>query len=326
MKPLLRMVLALGCSVVAWSATSAKAETAVESKVPAQTLGLTLTSDTVLSGEAEMKSSESQYRHVMMVHSSWDLSQFVPVGDTGSVTFGLGYNISHCFVQEPSGWEEDDFWKEYKRTHPDWDKLPIPKRMQSLVASMEFSRVLNDKWSLSTTVAAGSYVGNCGLLSDGWGVAVSSIGLYRWKENVTFAVGAAYDSLSHDYRFVPILGFDWQINEKWSAAIGFPSTSVTYKLNRRFTLSWEASGSGGTYCVKEDPAPGIAPRSLANSKLETLEIRVGSRITWKINDRFSVNAASGLMLYREFKYIDRNYKLKSHNASSFLSVGGSVSF
>lgn len=309
-------------SAVGARAADAAVETAPESKK----FGLILATDTVLSGEAEMKTNESQYRHVMMVHSSWGLSQSLPVGQAGLLTLGLGYNISHAFVQEPSGWEDDDFWKEYKRTHPDWDKLPIPKKLQSLAFSVDYAQTLTERWTLTNNVSAGSYVGNCGLLSNGWGVTVSSIGQYKCRDNVTVAIGAVYDSLSHDYRFVPVLGFDWQINQKWAAAIGFPSTSVSYAINRKLTTVIEATGSGGTYRVQEDPAPGLSPRSLANSKLETLEVRLGNRIIWKINDTFSVNAASGLMLYREFKYIDRDYKLKSHSASSFISVGGSISF
>jgi len=289
-------------------------------------IGLTFSNEVIASSDTTLKADDSKYRHVTFVHSNWNLSQALSINQTSTLTFGLAYDLSAHQVSEPAGWEDDDFWKEYKRTHPDWNRVPLPKQLQSLTASVEYARQINDSWSVSTSVSTGSHVAGKKLLSNGWGTAASIMGLYKWNPEVTLAIGAAYDSLSHDYRFVPLIGVDWQINPKWSAAIGFPSTAVTYAMTDNLTMALEASGSGGTFHVQEDPAPGISPRSLAGSKLESTEVRLGYKVGWRINSTFSVSATTGNVLYREFKYIDRDYKLKSRDVSAFVAISGAISF
>jgi hypothetical protein len=137
--------------------------------------------------------------------------------------------------------------------------------------------------------------------------------------------GVAYNSLAQDLKIVPVLGCDWRPTEKWSVAIGFPKTGVTYKLNRQVSLGLAVSGSGGGYYVKNDPQPGIAPRSLADSKLQYLDARLGFYCNWKINDTFRISGTVGQVLLRQIKYIDRDYKLKSHGTTPFLSLSGTIS-
>lgn len=300
----------------------------LRAELPAEptTTGLTFANEVILSSDTELKAGDSKYQHVSFVHSNWSLTKTMPVGQSGNLVLGLNYSLSTRRVTEPSDWEDDDFWEEYKRTHPDWKRVPIPKLLQSLTASLEYTRQINDNWSLTTSLSGGSHVAGKKLGANGWGATASVLGLYKWNSNVTLAVGAAYDSLSHDYRFVPLVGVDWQINEKWSAAIGFPATAVTYALTKNLAMAIEVSGTGGTFHVQEEPDAGIAPRPLVGSKLETTEVRLGFKVGWKINDRFSVSATTGHVLYREFKYIDRDYRLKSHDVSAFGAISGSISF
>lgn len=289
-------------------------------------LGFVFSNEIVSSGDTELKAGDSKYQHVAFLHSHWNLSRTIPTGETSALTLGLAYNLSVYRVSEPADWEDDDEWEAYKQANPDWERVPLPKRLQSLAASLEYSSQINDRWSFTSNVSFGSYVAGKKILSEGWGAAASVMGLYKWSPNVTVAIGAAYDSLSHDYRFVPLIGVDWQINPKWSASIGFPSTAVTYAFRENLTFSVEASGAGGTFHVQEEPAPGITPRELAGSKLDTLEIRLGLKAVWRINDTFSISAGTGHVVYREFKYIDRDYRLKSRDMSGYGSLGGSISF
>jgi len=291
-----------------------------------QKLGLSLSSELVLSSDAELKGNDTNYKRVAVENASWTLSQSIPLKGNRSATVGLGYNLTHTGIQEPSNWEDVDAWKDFKNSHPNWDRLPIPSQLESLAASFDYSQQIDDRWSFSSSLSTGSYVARTGLLANGWGTCASAMTLYKWDPTLTLAFGMSYDSLSADFRFIPIIGFDWQLSEKWSLAIGFPSTAVTYQMRRNLTMSLGLSGSGGVYYVKDDPQPGVTARSLDNSKLETMEARLGFKVEWQINDTFSVNATSGHILYREFKYIDRSYKLKSRDMVPFLSIGGSCSF
>jgi len=122
---------------------------------------------------------------------------------------------------------------------------------------------------MSASVGVGSQVTDTGLLSDGWGARASAIGIYNRSQHFTFMAGLAYNSLSQDFKLVPVVGCDWRPTEKWSFAFGFPKTGVTYKLNKQLALGLAASGSGGVFYVKNDPL-GATPRSLDKSHLQYL--------------------------------------------------------
>jgi hypothetical protein len=77
--------------------------------------------------------------------------------------------------------------------------------------------------------------------------------------------------------------------------------------------------------VKNDPLPGASSRSLADSKLQHFEARLGFGCDWKINKTFNVSGAVGGVLYRQFKYIDRSYKLRSRDIPPFISFSGTIS-
>ena len=286
--------------------------------------GLFFAGEATSSSEAKLKGGDTTYRHVAIQNATWALGQNIPFSKNRNLTIGLGYDRTQIDVEGPINWKDDNFWKDYKRDHPNWDRLPLPSRLQSLTASLSYSQKIDEKWSISSSIAVGSHVGKTELLSNGWGTNASLMGLYTWSPDLTFAIGAAYDSISHDYRIMPILGFEWRPAEKWSVAIGFPKTAVSYELNKKVTMSLAASGSGGTYFIKDDPYPGVTSRSLSNSKLEYTEARLGFQTDWKINDTFAVTTSIGQVLYREFKYIDRNNKVRSRDAVPFVSIGGSI--
>ena len=321
----LSLATALFCAGLVFS-FSAVLHAQPEPKPDPQKLGLSFTNEIVLSSDAELNGTDTNYRHVAIQNYSWALAQAIPLAGNRSATVGLGYNLVHTGVEEPDKFDDDDSWDDFKQTHPNWNRLPVPSRLQSLTASLDYSQEINDRWSFSSSTSVGSYVTQTGLLSKGWGTCISAMGLYKWDSDLTLAVGAAFDSLSSDFRLIPIFGFDYRVSDKWSMSLGFPSTAVTYQMRKSLTMSFGLSGSGGVYYVKDDPQPGAALHSLADSKLETMEVRLGFKTEWQINDTFSINATTGHVLYREFKYIDRNYKLKSHDIVSFLSIGGSCSF
>jgi len=320
------LALSLFCAGMAFSFSVNLHAQELKPSVEPQKRGLSLSHEFVFSSDAELRGNDTNYKRVAIQNYSWALSQNLPLNGNRSATIGLAYDLIHSGVKEPDSVDDDDSWDDYKQTHPNWNRLPVPSRLQSLTASIDYSQEIDDKWSFSSSISAGSYVTKTGLLSAGWGVCASAMSLYKWDPSLTIAFGAAYDSLSEDFRLIPIFGFDYRLNEKWSMALGFPATAVTYQLRRNLSMSFGVSGSGGVYYVKDDPQPGAATRSLAGSKLETMEVRLGFKTEWQINDTFSINATTGHVLYREFKYIDRNYKLKSHDMVSFLSIGGSCSF
>jgi len=274
-------------------------------------IGLTLSTESTGSGDSKLKGGDTTYSHVAIGNASWSLAQNIALDPGSSLTLGLAYSLTSI---------DEGNYKHFERDYSA-DRVPLPNDLQSLSLSIGCSNKLNDRWTLSSSISVGSHVAKHRLLSKGWGDSGYLMASYTVSPELTWVFGAAYDSMSHDWQYVPFVGVDWRPAEKWSVAIGFPKTAVTYELQKNLTMALAVSGAGGTYFIDEDPRPGATSRSLANSKLEYGEIRLGFETAWKINDTFSLTGSVGSVLYREFKYIDRNYKLRSRDVAPFVSLG-----
>ena len=269
-------------------------------------IGLSFSSSATASGKGKLKDNNATYDDISANNFSWTLNQHVALGERQRLNIVLDYDRTE--IDTPTS-----------------ARPPLPDRLQSLGASLRYFHPYSQQWMLSASVGAGSHVTDTGLLSDGWGASASAIGIYNKSRQFTFMFGIAYNSLSHDLKIIPVIGCDWRPTEKWSVAIGFPKTGVTYKLNKQISLGLGISGAGGVYYVKNDPRPGIAPDSLADSKLQYLDARLGFNCNWKINDTFRISGTVGQVLLRQIKYIDRDYKLRSRGTTPFVSLAGTLS-
>ena len=269
-------------------------------------VGLSFSNTGTLSGYTKLSDGSGTFKDIAIYNDSLAISQRIGLGGHRTLTIGVENDVTDIERKDDA-------------------KFPLPGTLQSLGTSVKYFQPIDQQWMMSASIGASSQVTNTGLLSDGWGMRSSVVGIYNQSRQLTLMFGLAYNSLSQDLKFVPILGCDWRPNEKWSFAFGFPKIGATYKLNKRLALGLGVSGAGGAYYVKTDPLPGAAPRSLDDSRLQYLEVRLGVSCDWKINDTFRVSGTVGQVLYRQFKYIDRDYKLKSRDTVPFLSLAGTVS-
>jgi hypothetical protein len=289
--PIAVLAFALGCALHAQP---------LQPLEPGQ-IGLSLSAAATGSTKGKLTNGSTTYSDIGVTSHAWALDQRIALGQLRSLTIGLNYDLTNI---------------DTKTSAP----APLPDRLQSLGASLRYFQPFDKQWMLSASVGAGSHVADSGLLADGWAARVSVVGIYNQSRQLTLMAGTAYDSFAPDLRIVPILGCDWRPTEKWSFAFGFPKTSATYKLNKKVALGLAVSGSGGAFLVKNDPLPGATTRSLADSKLQYLEARLGFNADWKLNDTFRLSGTVGQVLYRQVKYIDRDYKLRSRGTTPFLSL------
>jgi len=279
-------------------------------------LNPSLTTSITSSGEGRLNADSTAYKHVQINNSALAISQTLGLGEADSLTLSLAYDQTS--VNEGN---YHHFERDYSA-----DKVPLPNELQSLGIALEHSKKVGKDWTFYSSIGAASHVDKHDLLSKGWGTNWHLAALYTYNPNLALTFGLAYDSLSHDWKLIPLLGLEWKPADKWSVAIGFPKTAVSYELLPRLKLSLAASGDGGTYYLKDDPRPGTAPRSLADSKLEYTEARLGFQADWKINRTSSLSGAIGQVLYRNFKYIDRNYQLKARDVVPFVSLATNSAF
>ncbi|MFT3783331.1 MAG: DUF6268 family outer membrane beta-barrel protein [Nibricoccus sp.] len=203
--------------------------------------------------------------------------------------------------------------------------VPLPDELNAVSAALGYTHVLNPQWILTGRVGAGSYVTDSGLLSEGWAGSAMAMAIYNHSKEVTYVFGIGYNSNLENLRVLPIFGLNWRPAPQWSVAVGFPRTAVSYHFNKNLSLGLALSGAGGAYYVAKDPQPGVAARSLADTRLQQREIRLGVDVQWKINPTFRVSGSVGQVLYRRFEYMDRDFELKSKGVAPYISVAGSIS-
>lgn len=297
-------------SVFALTAGLARAEglSQLASKGDSDKIGFSMTTESTVAGHTRLRAGDRSFDKASINHVAFKIGQDVELPQAGTLSLGLGYSLADIDRGEGA------------------DRAPLPKELQSVEASVGYNVTLSKDWLLASQVGGGSHATDRDLLSKGWGLTASVIGIHTWDARHTFAFGLAYDSLSHDWKMVPVFGLEWKPSENWSVAVGFPKTAVTYLVTKQFSLALAASGDGGTFYVRDDPRPGVASRSLAGSKLEYTEARVGLEASLKINSSLSVSTAVGCSVFHEFKYLDRDFRLRSHGATPFYSVALAASF
>lgn len=273
-------------------------------------IGLTINTRLGSSVDSKLKQGNSTYKEV--------LTGSVEIGAAQTFRFSqnriLRIGLEHQVTSIDQNLEQGDA------------VVPLPEELSSLSASASYTHIASRQWIFTGRVGLGSHVTNEGLLSEGWAGNAMAMAIYNRSQALTYIFGLAYTSNLEDLRLLPFFGLNWRPAPKWSVAVGFPKTGVTYHINKNLSLGLGFSGAGGAYYVKKDPLPGVAPRPLSDCWLQQRDIRLGFEANWKINQTVRLSGSVGQVLYRKFKYVDRDFELKSDNFAPFFSVAGVFSF
>ncbi len=273
-------------------------------------LGITFTPRISLSGQDKLKDNTTTYDDIRTVTGELGITQTFRLEQGRS--FRVGIEAHETSIDQDH--------------EPGTPALPLPEKLKGLSATLGYTHFLNRQWILSGRIGAGSYVAEKGLLSEGWALNAMAMAIYNHSQTLTYVFGLAYNSNQENLRILPVFGLNWRPAPKWSVALGLPKTAVTYHFSKALSLGLALSGNGGAYHVKDDPLPGATPRGLADSKLQQREFRLGAELTWKPGQHHRLSVSAGQVLYRKFKYIDRDYELKSHGLSPFLAATAALAF
>lgn len=273
-----------------------------QSLLAPNSIGLVSSITNTYSGKGDLKAGGNTYKDVQINSVLFSNAQSLFLTEQDVATINLNYHQN-----------------DIKSGHKSDGQLILPGTLKMLDLSVDYAHEMNKRWTIASGLGVSSGVAETGLLKNGWGVSAYAVGVYKRSPNVTLYYGLGYNSLSDDWKLVPYFGCEWSPAPGWTVSLGVPKTAVSYSLRSNLTLSFEASGDGGTYYVKNDPRPGASGRSLAGSKLEYTEARIGFGAVWKIDNKWALSGSLGSAVYREFKYQDRDYKLKSKGAAPYVS-------
>lgn len=270
------------------------------------TLGVAFSFSASASGKSDLKSGNTAYGDVRVNDYTVSVEQEISEG----LSVGFGYELHDLSLGSGT------------------NKAPLPERLQSLSASLNYRRPINERWMGMLFVSPGYHFAGTRVASNGFGVSTGLLASHQYSETLSYSIGVAYDSLaSSNYKVLPIGGLEWKFAPQWTLAIGIPRTGVSYDFSESLQFALNVEGNFGNYYVREDPQPGATGRRpLNNTRLEYTEARIGFSTTYKITPGMSVSATIGTTIEREFDYYRRDFKLKSDDATLYGSVACNISF
>lgn len=196
--------------------------------------------------------------------------------------------------------------------------VPLPDQLRSVGLSLGARRTLEEwfgpSWS-GTAMLRTEFSSDSSGFSDAEAAygAVAFVS-HRQSPNLSWDFGVLARS-EGGQTVLPLVGVRWSFAPKWTAALGFPRTGVTYEYSPRLNLHAGASFEGGTYHVSTARAPG-----LGNTWIDYTEVRAGIRLEYRIDRQLKLIAGAGAVVDREFDYFDRNFSVEGGSAS-YLSIG-----
>jgi len=163
---------------------------------------------------------------------------------------------------------------------------------------------------------------------EGFGLTGALLYQHRFNERLSGSLGVAYDSLATGTLHVfPLLGVEWNPDDRWGFCLGIPETSISYKLTDTLRLALKAEGKGGTFYLEKDTLHNDGSRPVLNdSMIEYYDVRLGLCLTWNMGPGQNVSLSAGSMTHREFDFEARNYKLKSRGSSGYAELAVNFSF
>lgn len=240
------------------------------------------------------------------------------VAVAGSQTFAAGPH---------SSWSLE---AEYQRYDLDVDRrfVPLPEKAQSFTLQASYRQRLDERWTVLASVKPGFHNADDAFNSEGFGVQVGAVGLYRSSDSFTWAFGVIYRSLAeNDRRVLPALGFDWRPSGPWSVSVGFPRSAVTYTVSSQVRVSFGVSARGGTYYVKEPVGAALSSLPpVRDTVLDYAEIRLGFGLTYRPVPELELSATAGAIVYQNFDYYDRGYQLDAEDTTPYVGFGAKYSF
>ncbi len=199
---------------------------------------------------------------------------------------------------------------------------PVPERLQSLAIDLSYTRRFNDAWSAEIAVSPGYRSAGTLFNSDSFGVAAELAGAYRVNASLNLTAGVHFDSLAAGDKFRGLFAADWKPSDHWNVRLGFPKTSVTYVFSDAIDLSAFVAGNFASYAVQNDPLPGQAGKpSLARTKLDYDDTRVGLTATFHVTRDLSMSATLGHVVERQFDYHQRDFKLRAESGAIYGAIG-----
>lgn len=209
-----------------------------------------------------------------------------PVGDRSRLSFTLQSEYSSYSFDNAQGFAQG--------FEQPWDDV-----LENSISAI-FTTQPSDHWSYLLGAGARSSAERGADFDDsitGQGLAGFN---YVFSKNFNAGLGIVVRSqLEDDVSVLPIILFDWRINDKWrfNGKAGGPGVQLSYLASDALTLSLEADYQSRAFRLDDD---GPAPNGVGREE----RFRVALAAEWRFAKQMLLRARAGLDPYQDYELLD----------------------
>ncbi|MDE1171679.1 MAG: DUF6268 family outer membrane beta-barrel protein [Verrucomicrobium sp.] len=235
-------------------------------------------------GDSDAQEHDVRYSALVPFDETWGMSFGVDYSrfDFGnpSTAAGLPQNIEAVVPNIGVRYKVDDQWALFGRFAPEIENL--------------------NNWSQSQYIR---YTGALGAF-------------YDVNPALQFTFGLAINPGTIKIPVMPLVGMRWKFADSWTLFVGFPKSSVEYRINPKWVVGAGPSFKGGVFRTDGDYGTASGRPDLNNQHFYYREIRVGVNTEYQFTPWMALDAEVGGSLYREFDFDDvgSGYKVKNQPA------------
>ena len=208
-----------------------------------------------------------------------NITAVIPVNDKWFVPMGIGSR--HDFLGNPGG-------------------APIPDQIDTLGFNAGVGYHFNEQWTLIGSLGPRLYRLD-DLTSSDIGVGGMIRATYRWKPNLTIALGIAFDP-DRDVPVLPAAGMRWGIQTNLTLSLMFPKSGLDYRVAPRLNLFAGGDGNFTVFCAEKDLGDKIGLPQFNNGLGTYRDFRIGVGAEYRIVRGLSAAVEGGESFGREIDY------------------------
>lgn len=189
----------------------------------------------------------------------------------------------------------------------------VPVNLPSQLHGLTFSAgakfpmpfVDSDEYFMGVDVMPSMFTDDGSWESSAFRLPFQLYGIYKPNDTFTLVVGARIRP-DYDTVVLPIIGFNYQPNERWDIRLASSEPTVTYHLSDTLSAFAEYAGSLDEYEVTRGSQAGVV--------FKLREATLGAGLKLRSKDWLEASVSAGASAFRRFSYRDNNGKVDADSA------------
>lgn len=200
--------------------------------------------------------------------------------------------------------------------------MPVPEQINILELGAGLAYKPNEEWLFMLKGGPSLYkLDDIG--SNDIGISGGLMAEWEYSKTWKWIFFAAYQS-DNEFPVIPLVGFDWRINDRWS--LSFPQLQLTYEASDRLRLSAGLDVSfGTTFRTSDTFGTELGLPRFNDAVASYSDVAAVAGMSYDFNDSVSLDLKAGYSFGREIEFTDWDEKVKFDDAP-YVRMGFNVKF